>query len=455
MDEFIEKHNLQDTLAYVDNVIIGGNTQAEHDLNLQQFQDAAKVDNWTYNNEKCQFSVQSIDQLGYRISKGIIKPDPERMRVLIELPVPHNCKSLERVVGMFAYYAKWIKQFSDKIKPLKSAQTFPLSSDAVSAFDMLKNDLATAGLTAIDENVPFVVETDASDNSVSAVLIQGGRPVAFHSRSLQCSELNYAPVEKEALAIVDSIEKWRHFLIGRHFNAKTDQRSVRFMYDIQNHGKIKNDKILRWRINLACFSFDIEYREGKENAVADTFTRTSCAVLPSDDLFMLHESLCHPGITRMNHFIRSRNLAYSVDDVRKMTLNCHVCNTVKPRYHKPANLHLSKATQPFDRLSIDFKGPMSSVTQNKYILTIVDEYSRFPFAYPCQNMESKTVNRCLSNLFSIFGMPSYVHNDRGPSLISKETTSFLVLSLAVPHLIIQREMVRSNDIMELFGSPFC
>ena len=46
MDEFIEKHNLQDTLAYVDNVIIGGNTQAEHDSNLQQFQDAAKVDNW-------------------------------------------------------------------------------------------------------------------------------------------------------------------------------------------------------------------------------------------------------------------------------------------------------------------------------------------------------------------------------------------------------------------------
>ena len=107
------------------------------------------------------FLFKSIDQLGYRISNGIIKPDPERMRVLIELPVPHNCKSLEPVVGMFAYYAKWIKQFSDKIKPLKSAQTFPLSSDAVSAFDMLKNDLATVGLTAIDKNMPFVVETDA------------------------------------------------------------------------------------------------------------------------------------------------------------------------------------------------------------------------------------------------------------------------------------------------------
>lgn len=121
---------------------------------------------------------------------------------------------------MFAYYAKWISRFSDKIKNLKSTKIFPLSGEALLSFQTLKTDLINASLTAISDDLMFVVETDASHNSVSAVLSQDNRPVAFHSRSLQGSELNYASVEKEALAIVDAVEKWRHFLIGRHFILK-------------------------------------------------------------------------------------------------------------------------------------------------------------------------------------------------------------------------------------------
>ena len=139
---------------------------------------------------------------------------------------------------------------------------------------------------------------------------------------------------------------------------------------------------------------------------ADTLTRTSCATLTDNKLLALHKSLCHPGVTRMTHFVRSRNLPHSVEEIRAMTANCQTCSMIKPNFHKPSNLHLVKATQPFDRLSIDFKGPLPSSSRNRYLLTIVDEFSRFTFAYPCPNMESKTVNSCLSNLFSIFGMPA-------------------------------------------------
>ena len=197
------------------------------------------------------------------------------------------------------------------------------------------------------------------------------------------------------------------------------------MFDTQNRGKIKNEKILRWRINLASFSFDIQYRDGKENVAADTLTRTSCATLTDNKLLALHKSLCHPGVTRMTHFVRSRNLPHSVEEIRAMTADCQTCSMIKPNFHKPSNLHLIKSTQPFDRLSIDFKGPLPSSSQNRYLLTIVDEFSRFTFAYPCPNMESKTVNSCLSNLFSIFGMPAYIHSDRGSSFLSQETKTFL------------------------------
>ena len=88
----------------------------------------------------------------------------------------------------------------------------------------------------------------------------------------------------------------------------------------------------------------------------------------------------------------------------------------KPRYLKPHSVPLIKATQPFERLSINFEGPLPSAYRNYYLLTVTDEYSRFPFAFPCRNMETRTVIRCLNKLFTTFGLPSYIHSDRGKCL---------------------------------------
>ena len=88
---------------------------------------------------------------------------------------------LHRVLGMFAYYAKWINCFADKIRPLADVKSFPLNAKALEALNILKSNLENATLKSIDESKPFVVEYDASDIAVSATLNQGGRPVAFMS----------------------------------------------------------------------------------------------------------------------------------------------------------------------------------------------------------------------------------------------------------------------------------
>lgn len=126
----------------------------------------------------------------------------------------------------------------------------------------------------------------------------------------------------------------------------------------------------------------------------------------------------------MINFVRSKNLPYSVEDVKRVVSRCLICAEVKPRFYNPPNSHLIKATQPSEHLSLDFKGPLPSSTRNKYILTIVDEYSRFPFAFPCSDLTSATVIRCLSQLFAIFGMPAYTHSDRGTSFLSSEFRRF-------------------------------
>ena len=271
----------------------------------------------------------------------------------------------------------------------------------------------------------LTVETDASDVAISATLNQDGRPVAFFARTLSSSERNHSAIEKEAYAIVEAIKKWRHFLLNTHFNLVTDQESVSFIFGPKHSGKVKNEKIQRWKIELSCFSYDVIYRPGPENVAADALSRATCGASTTESLVELHNSLCHPGVTRMHHFVRSKNLAFSVEEIKEMTANCHVCREIKPNFYKPPNQKLIKATRPFERLSIDFKGPLPSVSKNIYLLTITDEFSRFPFAFACSDMSSATVVKCLCQLFSLFGMPDFVHSDRGSSFMSNELKDFL------------------------------
>ena len=427
MSTIIAEDELQGTTAYLDNVTICGKDQEEHDRNLKRFQEAASRRQITYNDDKSVFSTRKLAILGYIIEEGEIRADPERLRPLLELPVPTDAKSLRRILGFFSHYSQWIHRYSEKIRLLITTSTFPLSEEAKAAFEALKKDIEHSVIWAIDEEVPFEVETDASDFAIAATLSQNGRPVAFFSRTLQGPEISHASVEKEAKAIIEAIRHWRHYLTGRHFKIRTDQRSIAYMFDGKQRGKINNEKIMRWKTELPCYSFDILYRPGPENVSPDTLSRAFCATLtPSSDLAGIHNSLCHPGVTRMFHFVKTRNLPYSMEEVRQMTKACRTCAEHKPQFHSPAQAHLIKATQPFERLNLDFKGPLKSNNQNTFFLNIVDEYSRFPFVFPSKDVSARTVIQCLCQLFSLYGMPAYVHSDRGSSFMSEELRQFLV-----------------------------
>jgi len=432
MDKLVDKHNLHGIFPYLDNLTIGGIDQADHDRNLNRFYETLDKYQLTLNHDKSIISVTEVNMLGFRISHGLIKPDPDRMQPLLNLPYPHDAKALKRAVGLFSYYSKWVPQYSEKVKSLISTTDFPLSSEARHAFDSIKGCIVNAELATPNDFDELVVETDASDSTISASLNQNGRPVAFFTRTLHSHERNHPSIEKEAAAIVEACRKWRHYLHRKKFLLITDQKSVSFIFDSKNRGKIKNDKLLRWKIELSCMDFNIKYRPGPENHIADCLTRAHCASIASNQrLIELHEGLCHPGVSRLSHYVRTKNLPYSMEDIKTITSQCRVCAEVKPRFYRPNNPPLIKSTKPFERLSIDFKGPLPSSSPNKYMLTIIDEYSRFPFVYPCKDMTAPTILRCLGDLFAIFGLASYIHSDNGPSLICKELRqSLLKLGIA-------------------------
>ena len=189
IDGIISQSGLQWDYAYLDNINIGGTSTAYLDQNLKRFLEAASQLNLTFNEAKSVLAVPQSDILGYRVSHGLVKPDPERLRPLMELPMPQNHRELKRCLGMFAYYARWIKNYSSKVKPLTiKSVAFPLSHDALAAFEQLRSELLNACLGCIDEREPFTVECDKSDFAIAVTVNQNGRPVAFMSRTLSKTE---------------------------------------------------------------------------------------------------------------------------------------------------------------------------------------------------------------------------------------------------------------------------
>ncbi len=184
--EIIASENLLGTFAYLDNLTICGKDQDEHDENLRRFQDVAADRQITYNHDKSIFSTRRLPILGYTIENGQIRPDPDRLRPLLELQAPNDMKSLRRILGFFSHYSQWIQGYSEKILPLTTTSTFPMSQDAQTVFESLKTDIANSVVNAINEDIPFEVETDAPDYVIAATLNQNGRPVAFFSRIVCC-----------------------------------------------------------------------------------------------------------------------------------------------------------------------------------------------------------------------------------------------------------------------------
>ena len=205
---------------------------------------------------------------------------------------------------MFSYYAKWIKKFSQKIRPLVQSNlssSFPLSREAFNSFENPRNDLAGAFLTSIDEKLTFVVECDASEHTLAATLNQGGKPVPFHSLTFSNSKSRYLIVEKEATAIINAVRKWNHLLHGRKFTLVTDQKAVSFMLHPKRLGKIKNSKIQMWRAEFGHFDYDVKHLPGKSNLAPDALSRACLTIPLPEDLSQLPSKLEHPGFSRLFH----------------------------------------------------------------------------------------------------------------------------------------------------------
>lgn len=232
--------------------------------------------------EKCEFHASEISFLGFIIKQGSIQMDPKKTRAVLEWPRPKSVKEVQWFLGFANFYRKFIRDFSSVAAPLsaltKAKNThFAWSPEVDEAFQVLKGRFTSAPvLTMPDSSRGFIVEVDASDLGVGAVLSQRGadnriHPCAFLSHRLTPSERNYDVGDRELLAVKLALEEWRHWLEGaqKPFVVWTDHKNLQYL----QQAKRLNPRQARWALFFNRFQFTLSYRPGSKNQKPDALSR--------------------------------------------------------------------------------------------------------------------------------------------------------------------------------------
>lgn len=264
--------------VYLDDIIIVGFNLENHLVNLMKVLKRLSDFNLKIQLDKCEFLKRETEFLGHIITPEGIKPNPDTVQKILSWSLPKTTKEIKQFLGLTGYYRRFIRNYSKITKPLsrylkKDTKVDLSNKEYQEAFSELKQIVASDQILAYpDFSLPFILTTDASNYALGAVLsqIQNGieRPIAFGSRTLNKTEINYSTTEKEALAIMWAVDKYKPFLYGNKFLLITDHKPLTFI-----KSSFKNSKILRWRLELENFDYEVKYREGKTNVVADALSR--------------------------------------------------------------------------------------------------------------------------------------------------------------------------------------
>lgn len=270
-------------VVYLDDILIYSESQEEHDTHVRQVLQKLHQAGLFAKAEKCEFDVSEVDFLGFRIGVSGVSMDQQKVRCILDWPTPKSVHDIQVFLGFANFYRRFIHQYSKLVTPitklLKKDTKFEWTSTQDEAFKSLKRHFTTAPiLQHFNPSQPITVETDASDFAIAGVLNQPNsqgilHPIAFYSRKLDDSEVNYDIYDKELLAIVDSFQVWRHYLQGskHQITVFTDHKNLEYFKSCKNLSR----RQARWSLQLSSYWFVITYRPGSQNPKADALSRRS------------------------------------------------------------------------------------------------------------------------------------------------------------------------------------
>lgn len=289
MDNILRGLQSEICFVYLDDIVIFSTSLQEHISRLRSIFERLREANFKIQLDKSEFLRKEVSYLGHIITPSGVHPNPDKVSAIKDFPIPQTAKQIKSFLGLVGYYRKFIKDFAQISKPLtkclKKNAKIEHDQNFINAFNTCKHLLINAPLLQYpDFSKPFILSTDASNIALGAVLSQGpigsDKPVAYASRTLNDSEQRYSTIEKELLAIVWACKYFRPYLFGRKFTIYTDHRPLVWLFKL----KEPNSKLIRWRLKLEEFNYDVVYRKGQTNTIADALSRIPVNVLENESI---------------------------------------------------------------------------------------------------------------------------------------------------------------------------
>ena len=458
-------------IVYLDDILIFSENEKIHEIHVKEVLRRLSSNKLYAKLSKCLFHVKKVEFLGFVLSSDGISMAPNKVKAVQEWLPPKNQKELMSFLGFTNFYRKFIPNYSaiatSLTSLLKKDVPFVWTKSCQDSFEKLKTLITTDVLLHhVDQELPYLLETDASDYALGAVLsqfptkdthdISQVRPIAFYSRKFLPAECNYTVHDKELLAIVDSFKHWRHYLLGV-------STSVQVLSDHRNLEYFRKKPILRprharWSTTLADYDFRLVYRAGIYNVVADALSRAnpplsgeensesspsplthtnrsliaaiSTEPLSKEDILHIletrHDSVVagHPGVHKTYKSIaKDFYWPNMLQDIKDYVNSCIVCQKMKNSRtsRRFPIIPIEAPKRPWSMVSVDFivKLPVSQGFDS--IFVVIDHFTKMAHFLPCKESitAKETAIMFLKNIFKLHGFPEKIISDRGPQFVSK------------------------------------
>ncbi|XP_055605784.1 uncharacterized protein K02A2.6-like [Uranotaenia lowii] len=286
------------TTPFIDDILVGGRTPEEHKRNLHLTLQRMEEYGFTVKIQKCRFFMRQVKYLGQLLDSQGIRPDPDKVKAIVNMPPPHDVSSLRSYLGAVNYYGKYIREMRNLRQPLdallKENSTFQWTQACQLSFDRFKEILQSPlMLTHYNPRFPIVVSADASNVGIGARIAHrfpdGLEKAVYHAfRSLTPAESRYSQIEKEALGLIFAVTKFHRMIYGRQFVLQTDHKPLLAIFGFKRGiTPYTANRLQRWALTMLLYEFRIEYISTDHFGHADILSRLINSHIKPDEDYVI------------------------------------------------------------------------------------------------------------------------------------------------------------------------